>query len=644
MSNFTFEKSELINLEQSLYKEILRTNRAGSYSSTSIIGCNTRKYHGLLVVPLPEFGMTRHVLLSSLDVTIVQHESEFNLGIHKYNGQHFDPKGHKYMREVAFDIIPRKVYRVGGVLLEVEEVLVEEEEQFLVKYTLLEAHSNTKIKLKPFLANRCVHELTHENLDANTKYSNIMNGISIHMYPKIPELYMQLSKQGEFVANPMWNKGVEYFKEARRGYYFQEDLYVPGYFEFDIEKGESVVFSASLKEWDPYGFESRFNEEVEKRIPRDTPYTSLLNSAVQFFVSKGDVITMVAGYYWYKDRLRDTLIALPQLTEALDDSNLFEKVLESSCKTITEYLTDTTVKDLTEADTPLWFFWTLQQCWSNNCLKEYFLSYYDFLKSILQSYLTNRFENVCVNEQGYVEINDTSKPLTWMNGIVDGKPVTPRNGICVEINALWYNALKMYLELVKDVQSEDETFIHQIEECVSKIENTFEDLFWNEKEKCLYDLIRGDEKDESVRPNQIFVAAFKFSPLKNDKKKKILDVVKEQLLTPKGLRSLSPKNPNYEGEIGGIAHQREYGLHQGTVWPWLISFYAEAYVKIHKNSGLSHIKKIALNFEEEMDYNCIGTISEYYDGNPPYKGKGAVSMAWNVAGVLKILKLIENYS
>ncbi len=644
MSNFTFEKSELINLEQSLYKEILRTNRAGSYSSTSIIGCNTRKYHGLLVVPLPEFGMTRHVLLSSLDVSIVQHGSEFKLGIHKYNGNHYEPKGHKYMREVAFDVIPRKVYRVGGVLLEVEEILVEEEEQFLVKYTLLEAHSDTTIKLKPFLANRCVHELTHENLEANTKYSKIMNGISIHMYPQIPELFMQLSKGGEFVANPMWNKNVEYFKEERRGYYYQEDLYVPGSFEFDIKKGESVVFSASLKEWDPYGFEGRFNEELGKRIPRDTPYTSLLNSALQFFVAKGDVITMVAGYYWYKDRLRDTLIALPQLTEALDDSDLFEKVLESSSKTITDYITDETVEALTEADTPLWFFWTLQQCWCEDCLKQYFLMYYDFLKSILQSYLTNRFNNVRVNEHGYVEINDLNHPLTWMNGIVDNKPVTPRNGVCVEINALWYNALKMYLHFALDLKSQDEDFNHLLEECLCKIENTFEDLFWNEKEGCLFDRIQGEEKDGSVRPNQIFVAAFEFSPLKNDKKKKILDVVKEQLLTPKGLRSLSPKNPFYEGVIGGIAHQREYGLHQGTVWPWLISFYAEAYFKIHKKSGLSHIKKIALNFEEEMDYNCIGTISEYYDGNPPYKGKGAVSMAWNVAGVLKILKLIENYS
>ncbi len=644
MSNLTYEKSELINLEQSLYKEILRTNRAGSYSSSSIIGCNTRKYHGLFVVPLPNFGMTRHVLLSSLDVTVEQHEREFNLGIHKYSGNHYEPKGHKYIREVGFEVIPRKVYRVGGVLLAVEEVLVEKEEQFLVKYTLLEANSDTKLKLKPFLANRCVHELTHENMEANTKFTKISNGISIHMYKDIPELFMQVSKSNEFVANPNWYKGIEYFKEAKRGYHYKEDLYVPGYFEFDIKKGESVVFSAGLKEKNPTGFKVRFGKEVDKRIPRDTPYTSLLNSALQFFVAKGSVITMVAGYYWYKDRLRDTLIASPQLTEALDEPELFDKVMESSSNTISKHIKDKGCKYVNEADTALWFFWTVQQCWGKNCINKLWLQYKDFFKSIITSLINRRFENVFMNQMGYIEICDENTPLTWMNGVVNEKPITPRNGMCVEINALWYNALSMFLQYSKEFKSTDDKFINQLEELVNGIDNTFIDLFWNEKEGCLYDLVRGDFKDESVRPNQIFTTAFEFSPLNNEKKKQILDVVQEQLLTPKGLRSLSPKNPFYEGEIGGVAHQREFGLHQGTVWPWLISFYAEAYLKIHKQSGLSHIKKVILNFEEEMDHHCIGTISEYYDGNPPHKGKGAVSMAWNVAGILKIYKLIDKYN
>ncbi len=643
MSYLSFEKSKLINLEQSLYKEILRTNRAGSYSSTSIVGCNTRKYHGLLVCPLADFNMMRHVLLSSLDVTVIQHDKEFNLGIRKYDGNHYDPKGHKYIRELEFDIIPRKIFRVGGVLLGVEQVLVEKQERILVKYTLIEANSDTKLKFKPLLANRSVHELTHENMDANTKYSRIKNGISIQMYPKIPKLYMQLSKENEFVANPVWNQGIEYFKEEHRGYHYKEDLYVPGYFEVDIKKGESIIFSASLTSHKPENFSIRFDKEVDKRIPRDSFYNNLLNSAQQFFVESDKGITMVAGYHWYSERLRDTLISVPQLTEALGDAELFINVLDTSVKKITKTIKDKNIRHMVEADTPLWFFWTIQQCWGKSCENELATRYYDFLKLVIKTYLTGRFENVSVDGNGLVVIHDEQVPLTWMNGVVDGKPVTPRNGACVEVNALWYNALSVFSELASSLKK-DISLVKDVKKVIGKLDDSFLETFWNEKDNCLYDLINGEFKDASIRPNQVLATSFEYSPLSNEQKKGVIDVIKEELLTPKGLRTLSPKNPQYQGSMEGIAHKRELGLHHGAVWPWLISFYADGYLQLHKQSGISHIKRIADNFEEEMTEHCIGTLSEYYNGNPPQRGKGAVSMAWNVAGVLKILKLIEKYS
>ncbi len=643
MSYLTFEKSKLINLEQSLYREILRTNRAGSYSSSSIIGCNTRKYHGLLVCPLPNFDMMRHVLLSSLDVTIIQHNKEFNLGIHKYSGNHYEPKGHKYIRELEFDIIPRKVYRIGGVLFSVEEVLVEKQERILIKYTLLEANSPTKLKLKPFLANRSVHELTHENLEVNTKYSLIDNGISLQTYPSVPKLYMQLSKENEFVANPDWYRGIEYFKEQNRGYHYKEDLYVPGYFEVDINKGESIIFSASITKHIPENFKIRFDKEVDKRIPRDSAFNNLLNAAQQFFVLSSKGITMVAGYHWYGERLRDTLISVPQLTEALGDEDLFESVIDTSAKKITKIIKDKTILNIEEADTPLWFFWTIMQCWGELCIDNLWIKYYDFLKLVIKSYLSGRFENVKIDDNGLVVINDETIPLTWMNGMVDFKPVTPRNGACVEINALWYNALSLFFELAKQ-QKKDAALLKEIKSVLSKLEVSFIETFWNEDEHCLYDLVNGDFKDSSIRPNQVFATSFEYSPLSNEQKKGVVDILKEELLTPKGLRTLSPRNPHYVGSMEGLAHKRELGLHQGAVWPWLISFYAEGYLKLHKQSGISHIKRIAENFSEEMTEHCIGTLSEYYNGNPPQRGKGAVSMAWNVAGVLKILKLIEKYS
>ncbi len=642
MSYLTFEKSKLINLEQSLYKEILRTNRAGSYSSSSIIGCNTRKYHGLLVCPIPEYNMTRYVLLSSLDVTVVQHEKEFNLGIRKYHGSHFEPKGHKYIRELEFDIIPRKVYRVGGVLLGIEEVLVAQEEQVLLKYTLLEANSDTILKFKPFLANRSVHELTHQNLAANTKYNVVDNGISLKMYPNLPELFIQLSKPNEFVAIPDWYRGVEYIKEEHRGYEFKEDLYVPGYFEVEIKKGESIIVSAGTKEFKPGGFKAKFTKEVENRIPRDSVYNNLLNAASQFFVENGKVTTMVAGYHWYKNRLRDTLISVPLLTESLQDPELFRKVLETSAKEIDHIFNCDDIIDIKEVDTPLWFFWTLQQCWGKSCMKEFWKKYKNLVLTILRGFLNNRFNNVTLLENSLLYSSDEKVPLTWMNAICDDVAVTPRNGACVEINALWYNAICMTLQMA-DLHNEPE-IIEEFKPIEEKVKASFIETFWNEKNKYLFDLVDGDFKDSSVRPNQVFTTAFEFSPLSNEQKKAVIDIVRRELLTPKGLRSLSPQDPYYKGEIKGSAHIRELGIHQGAVWPWLASFYSEGYLKLHKQSGISHIKRISENFEDEMVHHCIGTLSEYYNGNPPHTGKGAVSMAWNVAGVLKILKLIEKYS
>ncbi|SMO53615.1 glycogen debranching enzyme, putative [Saccharicrinis carchari] len=642
MSYLTFKKSQLINLEQSLYKEILRTNRAGSYSSSSIVGCNTRKYHGLLVCPIPEFDMTRHVLLSTLDATIVQHEKEFNLGIHKYQGNRYEPKGHKYIRELEFEAIPRKVYRVGEVVLAVEELLVQKEEQILIKYTFLEGNTDILLKLKPFLANRSVHDLTHQNLDANTKYDAIPNGIGIQMYQKLPRLFLQVSKACEFVAVPHWNKGVEYFKEERRGYEYSEDLYVPGYFEVTLKPGESVFVSASTKEQKPAEINAIFNKEVERRIPRDSMYNSLLNSASQFFLQKGGETTIVAGYHWYKKRLRDKLISAPALTEALGEHDLFHRVLDTSAKEIKAILTNKNNSHIQEVDTPLWLFWTLQQCWKKACINDFWRKYSDLLVSIIHAYTNDRFENVTLLENGLIYAADEKRPLTWMNGISDDKPVTPRNGACVEVNALWYNALCLILELAE--KDKNKKLVQEIEPLKEKVKQSFVDVFWNEEEGCLNDVVDGDFIDASVRPNQVFTTAFEYSPLSKEQKKQVIDVIKKQLVTPKGLRTLSPSDPKYLGTSVGKASVREFSVHQGAAWPWLVSFYAEGYLKLHKQGGLSHIKRLVENFEEEMIQHCIGTLSEYYDGNPPHIGKGAVSMAWNVAGVLKILTLIEKYN
>ncbi|HKM94103.1 MAG TPA: glycogen debranching enzyme N-terminal domain-containing protein, partial [Prolixibacteraceae bacterium] len=299
MSYLEFDKNQLVNLEYSFQREILHSNRAGSYCCTTLSGCNTRKYHGLLVCPNHLLDGGKHVMLSSLDVTIIQHEAEFNLGIHKYFGENYHPKGHKYIRNFEMDVIPVTSYRVGGVVLTMEQLLVEEKEQVLTRYTLTEGNSPTVIRFKPFLAFRNVHTLSRSNLYVNSRYELVENGIKIKMYDGYPYLNMQTSKPAEYIHNPDWYNNIEYFKEKARGYDYIEDLFVPGYFEVEIKKGESIIFSASTFEASPKQFNRLFNAEVSKKTSSGSFFGCLQNSAEQFFVKMPEFTDLLAGFPWY---------------------------------------------------------------------------------------------------------------------------------------------------------------------------------------------------------------------------------------------------------------------------------------------------------------------------------------------------------
>ena len=283
MSYLNFDKALLTNLERSLTKEMIRTNRAGAYNSTTLIDCNTRKYHGQLVLPLPEIGDDNYVLLSSLDETVIQHGAEFNLGIHKYSNGHYNPNGHKYIREFSCEVISKTTYRVGGVILTKERMLVSFEPRVLIKYTLLEAHSPTTLRFKPFLAFRNVNELTHQNNRADTSYQSTSNGIAMRMYPEFPQLFMQFSKANTYHHNPDWYKDIEYYKEQERGFEYQEDLLVPGYFEMPMKKGEEIIFSAGISEVSTRSLKSTWNYELTRRIARTDMFACLKNSAGQFY-------------------------------------------------------------------------------------------------------------------------------------------------------------------------------------------------------------------------------------------------------------------------------------------------------------------------------------------------------------------------
>ena len=642
MSYLRFEKTLMTNLEESLQKEILRTNRSGAYHCTTITDCNTRKYHGLLVIPIPEIDDENHVLLSSLDATVIQHGAEFNLGLHKYQGDNYAPRGHKYIREYECDKVPTTWYRVGGVVLKKETLFEHYENRILIRYTLVDAHSATKLRFRPFLAFRSVRQYTHENLNASREYQAVDNGIKTCMYAGYPDLYMQFNKKNEFVFQPDWYRGLEYPKEQERGYDFNEDLYVPGYFEMDIKKGESVVFAAGIKEVKTRSLKKTFEEEMEERTPRDNFKHCLINAAHQFTNRQNGEAYMLAGYPWFKCRARDMFISLPGLALAIDEKAKYEEVMTTACKAIRHFINnepnDLKVYEMEHPDVLLWAVWCIQQYAKMVSKEECIEKYGALLKDIIEYIRSDKHPNLFLHGNGLLYTNGHDKAVTWMNSTANGRPIIPRTGYIVEINALWYNALCF----VADISGEGE-FAGSLRALAETTAASFVETFLNEH-GYLLDYVDGRMMDWSVRPNMIFAAAFDYSPLNSRQKKGIVDICSKELLTPKGLRSLSPKSGGYNPNYVGPQTHRDYAYHQGTAWPWLAGFYFEAYLKIYKMSALGFIERHMIGFEEEMTSHCIGSIPEVFDGNPPFKGRGAVSFAMNVAEIQRTLYLLSKYN
>ena len=646
MSYLKFDKTLMINLEESLKREVLRTNRVGAYHCTTVVDCNTRKYHGLLVMPVPGLGNGNHVLLSSLDETVIQHGAEFNLGLHKYHGDNYSPKGHKYIRQFDCESMPRTIYRVGGVILAKEKVFTAFGNRFLIKYTLLDAHSPTTLRFRPFLAFRSVSSLTSENNEVNKNYTEIENGIRTCMYAGYPDLNMQFSKPCKFVFQPDWYRGVEYTKERERGFPYQEDLYVPGYFELPISKGESVYFSAADEPILPQDIKETYDLEISTRTPRSSFFNCLKNSAQQFYYrpNENDAY-LLAGYPWFKVRARDLFLSIPGSTLSINDPVRFEKIFESAIPAIQNFIKsealDPVINEIDNPDVFLWAIWALQEYGKAMGKEQCLERYGDLIDDIIHFILSDEHPNLFIHENGLLYSYGKDKAITWMNSTVNGKPVVPRSGYIVEFNALWYNALKFASEL--SLLKGDKPRSDKLEKMAAKTAKSFVDTFLNGY-GYLYDYVDGDYVDWSVRPNMIFAVSLDYSPLEKPQKRGVLDYVTKELLTSKGLRTLSPKSEGYKPYYVGPQYERDLAYHQGTVWPWLLGAYLGAYLKVFGMSGVSFVERMLIGFEEEMSLHCVGSISELFDGNPPFESRGAFSFAMNVASILRVLKLLESYT
>lgn len=645
MSYLKFDKDLMINLEYSLYRNVLRTNRRGAYQNTSISGCNTTKYQGLLVMPVPYMDDENHLILSSFDETVIQHGAEFNLGIHRYAGDNYSPKGHKYIREFNCDSVPKTIYRIGGVILSKEIMFSSKENRLMIRYTLLDAHSPTTIRFRPFLAFRRISQLTMENDQVDRSYREVENGISTCMYFGYPELFMQFSKKPEFVYHPDWYRDIEYLQDLLNGDTYQEDLYVPGYFEMSIEKNEGIIFSAGDMMVETASLKQEFDYEIHKRTPRSSFYNCLKNSSHQFYyIPNKNEYYLLAGYPWFKVRSRDQFIALPGCTLAVDRPDDFEKIMDTAIPHLRDFMADkpskSYLKQVDDPDVLLWVIWALQQY--RNERKERFTEIYsDFLFDIIAYITAGKHPNLAFHEEeGLLTTYGREIAVSWMNAQQDGHPMIPRSGYLVEFNALWYNALKFTEEVARDAGREKEA--SDLEEKARLTGNSFRQLFLNDA-GYLYDYIDGNYKDPEVRPNMLFAVSLPYSPLERSQKKSVIDFVTKELLTPCGIRSLTPKSASFHPHYTGSEKEKKTAYFNGMAFPWLLGHYIEAYLNLFHTSGLSLADRIMVDMEGEMQNDCIGTISEFYDSNPPFIAHGGYSFAMSVGELLRAQRLINRY-
>ncbi len=645
MSYLKFDKNLLINLEQSLRLEVLRTNQSGAYHCTTIVGANTRKQHGLLVIPVPEIDDNSHVLLSSLDETVIQHGAPFNLGLHRYSGGVYSPNGHKYIREYDCERVPTHTFRVGGVILKREKIFITNENRILIRYTLVDAHSKTTLQFRPFLAFRNANDLCVENQVASRDYKEVSNGISTCMYEGYPELFMQVNHKPKFVFDPHWYKGIEYIKDQERGIPYTEDLYVPGYFEVDMKKGDTIIFSAGVSEVNTRQLTKMYEDEIKTRTPRTSFYNCLKNSAKQFYMTNVDGHYMLAGYPWFKVRARDEFIALPGCTLSNHHRPDFEAIMDTAKEAFTRWMEtgepDKHLQGIDLPDVPLWAAWAIQRYSHDTDVPTARERYGELVAQLIDFIIDGKHPNLQVDDNGLVRTDGTRQPMSWMDSArPDGTPLIPRTGYLVEFNALWYNALMFLLQMYAD-DKQMQSRVERWQKISDAYAESFAPTFLNDY-GYLYDYVNGSYTDLSVRPNMVIAVGVDHSPLDRRQRKRILDFITRELLTPKGLRTLSPNSYGYNPWYVGNLEQREKAYYSGSARPWLMGFYCHAYVKVFGIGGLSFVNRMMIGFEDEMSQGAIGTLSELYDGNPPFIGRGAVSFAANVGEILRVLRLLKN--
>ncbi len=653
--NFVFDKAECQNIRKALRKEWLITNGRGDYSSSTILACNTRKYHGMLTVNVPGRA-GRWVLLSCIEMSVLGGGKEFFFSSRKHPGIIY-PHGHEYLDRVEVGDWPKFHYRLADLFLTREVLLLRRRPVLLVRTTVRVegAHPPLTLRVKPLLAYRSFHETRRADHAVQTAVHPIRNGVMVRPYPDLPPLYMQGRRHFHFTPAPDWYYNVEYLVEEERGFPYSEDLFQPGIIEGPIAHGGSSIRSFSTEEvHEDLG--ELWEQETEKR----RSLTAAEYSLDKHFVRKGtDFLVaddenrwnVIAGYHWFDCWGRDALISLPGLTFCAGRMSKGMRVLQNISRTIQNGLVPNCYSAdgnhaWNSADASLWYVWTVQKMLAHvpdelPLIREEF---WPKIREILTAYKEGAHPDIRMDDQGMLHVGNAATQLTWMDAQVRGLPVTPRHGCPVEINALWYNALAFGDHLAR-LFKEPEFGCTAL---LRTLRGAFKRRFWiNRRGGYLADVWQGDKVDASIRPNQIFAVSLPYPVLEEELQPFVVECARNHLLTPFGLRTLSPNDAGYCGSYEGDSEQRDAAYHQGTVWPWLLGHYTEGLLRVAWDipaAVSSLLTKITPLLTTHVRNAGLGSISEVFDGSPPHLPGGCIAQAWSVAEILRTLRLARRAS
>ena len=640
-----FDQEICRNLSESLSREWLETNGIGGFSSSTISGLNTRRYHGLLTAATrPPVG--RFVLLSKFEETLVIDGRRYELSANQYPGV-IHPQGFNYQTGFRLDPFPTFIYEIEGARIEKSVFMVQGENTAVVQYELQQpvATQNIKLEIRPLIAFRDYHSTTHENGVLSPHIESDKGHTTFRPYNDVPALHLA-HDLAELDATGFWYRNFQYAIEQERGLDFAEDLFSPCALTFDLNAEKKISVIASTAPHDAGNADRYRRAEIERRSTINNQTTaanglvaSLTTAADQFLVARERGETVIAGYHWFADWGRDTMIALPGLTLANGRWDIARNILAEFATHVDQGMLPNRFPDAGEApeyntvDATLWFFEAIRSFLQYTGDYEFVRTHlYAVLKDIVQWHVRGTRYQIHVDDDGLLFSGEPGVQLTWMDAKVGDRVVTARHGKPVEIQALWYNALRIMEQL--EARFNDP---NKYGEMAEKALASFNAVFWNEEAGCLYDVVNGEKRDASIRPNQVIAISLANSMLSKERAASVLRVIERELLTPRGLRTLSPADPNYIGRYEGGPATRDGAYHQGTVWPWLMGPYITAYFKTFgREAGHNFAAMWLEDFQEHLREACLGQVSEIFDGDAPHTPRGCVAQAWSVAELLRV--------